>query len=343
VSLRGVVSGVLVVLVLVGLAAGAGIVRDWQRAMDSPLRIGDAGLRLNVRPGMGLGEIGRELTRQGVLDGPTYLIWTGLWRGLAGRLKAGEYQVPARTTLNGLLDLLVEGRVVLHSITLVEGWTFAQVREALARHEALTQSLDGVAAPDVMTRLERPDLHPEGWFLPETYRFPRGTADLEVLRRALHAMERLLAERWEQRAHDLPYTGPAEALVLASIVEKETARPEERPQVAGVLVRRLRLGMPLQVDPTVIYGLGQAFDGNLRRRDLEQDGPYNTYVRRGLPPTPIAMPGRDSLAAALNPQAGDALYFVARGDGSHQFSASLQAHQAAVRRYQQARPPSAVD
>ena len=211
-------------------------------------------------------------------------------------------------------------------------------RADLAQQPFLVHTLDGVDDAELMQRLERPGQHPEGWFLPDTYHFPRGTRDIVVLRRALQAMERHLEQNWERRRPDLPLDSPYEALILASIVEKETGIPEERARIAGVFVRRLERGMRLQTDPTVIYGMGDAFDGNIRRRDLRTDTPYNTYTRGGLPPTPIALPSAEAVTAVMHPAAGEALYFVSRGDGSHVFSATLQEHNRAVRRYQLNRP-----
>jgi UPF0755 protein len=216
----------------------------------------------------------------------------------------------------------------------VEGWTFRQLLSALRRHEAVRDTLDGLSDEAIMARLGYPGKHPEGRFLPETYQFPRGTSDLEFLRRAYDGMQRALAAAWQGRAEDLPLDSPHEALVLASIVEKETGLASERARIAGVFVRRLRRGMRLQTDPTVIYGLGEAFDGNLRRRDLAADTPYNTYTRAGLPPTPICLPGKAAIEAVMHPAHGTSLYFVARGDGSHQFSDTLEAHNRAVQKYQ---------
>jgi UPF0755 protein len=220
-------------------------------------------------------------------------------------------------------------------LTLVEGWNFREVLEAVREHPVIVDTLPAEAtASDVMALLGHPDEHPEGRFFPDTYLFPRDTTDVQFLMRAFERMETILEDEWEQRAAELPLKDPYEALILASIIEKETGRADERTEIAGVFIRRLRKGMLLQTDPTVIYGLGDSFDGNLRRRDLEADNPYNTYRRAGLTPTPIAMPGRDAIHAALHPADGDALYFVAKGDGSHQFSATLGEHNRAVRRYQ---------
>ncbi len=262
-----------------------------------------------------------------------YLRLYGRLSGKADRIRAGEYRPEAGENIAGLIERLIRGEVVLHSLTLIEGWRFDQALAAIQAHPAIERTL----SPDpqaVMAALGHADLHPEGRFLPETYRFARGETDLAFLRRAYAAMEAALARAWMARKEGLPLNSPDELLILASIVERETALPEERAQIAGVFVRRLRLGMRLQTDPTVIYGLGERFDGNIRRRDLRTDTPYNTYTRRGLPPTPICLPGVDALHAAAQPADGDALYFVSRGDGSHVFSATLEEHNRAVRKYQ---------
>lgn len=324
----------LAAALLLALAGGAWLAADFSAFLDRPLAVPPEGLLHEVAPGTSLTALARALERRGALDRPRYLAWYGRWRGLAHRIQAGEYRIPPGTRPPELLAMLAAGRVRLHRLTVVEGWTFRELRAALARHEAVVQVLEGVADEAVMARLGRPGEHPEGWFLPDTYRFPRGTTDVEFLRRAHQAMVRLLEREWSRRTPDLPLRRPYDALILASIVEKETSLPEERPLIAGVFVRRLARGMRLQADPTVIYGLGERFDGNLRRRDLRRDTPYNTYTRRGLPPTPICLPGRAAIRAVLHPAAGDALYFVAKGDGSHHFSATLEEHRRAVVRYQ---------
>ncbi|MGD1983802.1 MAG: endolytic transglycosylase MltG, partial [Chromatiaceae bacterium] len=256
------------------------------------------------------------------------------YTGQAQKIRAGEYRLTPDLQPEALLALLVSGRSISYSLTLLEGWNIRQVRAAVAGHEALAQTLDGVDDATLMARLGRPDVHPEGRFFPDTYRFTRGMTDLDFLRRAMETMDRELAAAWDGRADDIPLRTPHEALILASIIEKETGQVAERPEIAGVFTRRLKKGMKLQTDPTVIYGMGERFDGNLRRRDLREDTPYNTYVHHGLPPTPISMPGRGALQAAVNPAAGKTLYFVSRGDGSHVFSETLKQHNAAVRKYQ---------
>jgi UPF0755 protein len=259
----------------------------------------------------------------------------GRLSGLAGQMKAGEYEVVAGTTPLGLVRQLVEGRVKLHTLTIVEGWTIRDLLRAIRKHPAIRHTLP-VSGPNGLARvLELPSDHPEGWFFPDTYRFPRDTADREVLTMAHARMRVMLEQAWSRRQSDLPLKNPYDVLILASIIEKETAVDRERVRVSGVFVRRLRMGMKLQTDPTVIYGLGEEFDGNLTRRQLNRDSPYNTYTRTGLPPSPISLPGESSLLAAVRPDDSQALYFVASGDddGTHVFSATLREHNAAVRKY----------
>jgi UPF0755 protein len=263
------------------------------------------------------------------------LEWYGRGSGLAGRVRAGEYRFAPRSTPREVMALLVSGKVVLHSLTIVEGWTFDQMRAAMAAHPHLRTTLHDSSGEEIMARLGRDGEHPEGWFLPETYRFPRGTTDLEFMRIAHEAMVATLDATWGERQDSLPFDSPYQALILASIIEKETGLAAERREIAGVFVRRLQRGMRLQTDPTVIYGAGPDFEGRLRRVHLDTDTPYNTYTRAGLPPTPIALPGRASLAAAVQPLEGRTLYFVATGrpDGSHAFSETLEEHNRAVQRY----------
>jgi UPF0755 protein len=287
-----------------------------------------------VPRGASLATVARDLEQAGMIGHANYLQWYGRYTGQASRIRAGEYRLSDDLIPDTLLALLVSGQSVSYSLTLLEGWTFRQVRAALAAHPALQQTLQELDDDAVMARLELPGQHPEGRFFPDTYQFPRGLTDLEFLRRALHMMDDELAAAWSGRDPDLPLSSPYEALILASIVEKETGQADERSEIAGVFTRRLRKGMKLQTDPTVIYGIGEDFDGNIRRKDLQDDTPYNTYLHTGLPPTPICMPGREALRAAVHPAAGKTLYFVARGDGSHAFSATLEEHNAAVRKYQ---------
>jgi UPF0755 protein len=323
--------------VLLAVAAAVLAVRDVRSQLVAPLPLAQPRV-LDVPRGATLNGLLRVFEEHGVLTSGRqrlYLSWYARLTGQARALKAGEYQLLPGMRAMDLTALLASGRVVLHELTLVEGWTFAQALAAVHAHVAITRSpLEGDAVAALMEALGAPGQHPEGRFHPDTYRFPRGTSDVEFLRRAHQAQARVLAQEWATRAPDLPYATPEEALVMASIVERETGQAGERGEIAGVFVRRLQKGMRLQTDPSVIYGLGAAFDGNLRKRDLLADGPYNTYTRRGLPPTPICLPGRAALQAALHPAPGKTLYFVSRGDGSHQFSETLTEHEAAVRKYQ---------
>ena len=301
--------------------------------LHAPLPMGDAAIELAIEPDTSPRGVARDVQAAGVRTDARLLYWWFRLSGQSRLIKAGNYEIAPGSTPLGLLDKLVRGDETLRALTLVEGWNFRQVRAALATAELKPDSAAlGEAA--LMERLGRTGVAAEGRFFPDTYTYAKGASDLTVLRRALHAMDRQLAAAWEQRAADTPLKTPDEALVLASIVEKETGREADRALVAGVFTNRLRVGMLLQTDPTVIYGLGERFDGNLRKRDLQTDTPYNTYTRAGLPPTPIAMPGKASLLAAVQPERTKALYFVARGDGSSHFSSSLDEHNRAVGRYQ---------
>lgn len=321
-------------LVLAGLATAAGwVVLD--RWLATPLAIAEEPLQVEIPRGQPLATTARELARRGVLEHPRWLLAYARFTGADSRIRAGEYSIEPGTTPAGLLALFESGKVVQHTITFVEGSTFRDLRAALVREPHLRQTLEGQGDDAAMSALGEPGQAPEGLFFPDTYVFGKGTTDLEILRQARERMRRELDAAWQSRAKDLPFETPYEALVLASIVEKETALAPERPRIAGVFVERLRRGMRLQTDPTVIYGLGEAFDGNLRRSDLERDGPYNTYTRTGLPPTPIALPGADALRAAVQPDERGELFFVATGlpDGSHAFSSTLAEHEAAVKEY----------
>lgn len=306
----------------------------YQHFVDQPLVLHPAQQRLIIAPGSSLTVVAQQLTAAGIINEPHYFQWLARLQGEASNIKAGEYILVDGVTPQGLLAQLVAGKVLQHTLTLIEGETFAQLLATIRASTSIKQTLKGLSPQQVMEQLGYPERHPEGWLMPDTYHFPIGTSDLEFIRRAFLVMEEYLQQAWEQRDQQLPLKSPYEALILASIIEKETAKPAERPQIAGVFARRLEKRMRLQTDPTVIYGLGEGFDGNLRRRDLKQDNPYNTYTRHGLPPTPIAQPGRAAIDAALHPAAGSALYFVARGDGSHHFSDSLKEHNRAVIQYQ---------
>lgn len=320
-------------LIVASFAAGW-ILLDLQTFLNQPLvRSGQSAL-YEVRPGTGLITVARDLHRMGMLEHPRYLVWYARWRGGADRIKAGEYLIEAPMTPAALLDKMERGDVMRYSLTIPEGWSFGQMLAAVRAHEKVRHTLDTEDGAVVMKRLGHPGQHPEGRFFPDTYLFPAGTTDVDLLQYAYQAMERRLEQEWRDRAPGLPLETPYQALILASIIEKETGSADERARIAGVFIRRLQKNMRLQTDPTVIYGLGAGFDGNLRRRDLTADTPYNTYTRAGLPPTPIALPGGAALHAALHPAPGDELYFVARGDGTHHFSASFDEHSGAVRDYQ---------
>jgi UPF0755 protein len=317
--------------------AGAGLVaRDAWQQLGEPLAI-PPGFLVEVPRGASLGPLLRDWQARGLLRSDRQRLYLSLYAratGQALRLQAGEYEFGPGMRPLDLVALLVSGRVVLHELRLIEGWRFIDALAAVHQHAAIRQTLADGDGAALMQALGRPGLHPEGRFYPDTYRFPRGTTDVAFLRRAFDEMQRLLDEAWAARDEGLPYRTPDEALTMASIVERETGAPGERAEIAGVFVRRLRVRMRLQTDPTVIYGLGAAFDGNLRKRDLLADGPYNTYTRYGLPPTPICLPGRAALHAALHPAPGKSLYFVSRGDGIHHFSETMTEHDQAVRKYQ---------
>ena len=322
------------ILVMVASGTIAWFWYDYQTLSQTPLQLPGAGMPYHLEPGTSMGRLADDLERRGIVRSGLYLRSLASLSGRAGKIQAGEYFITAGTTPETLLQQLVSGRVKSYSLTLVEGWNFKQVLAAVHGHEALKHTLQGLSDGEIMARLGYPGEHPEGRFYPDTYNFPRGTTDSAFLQRAYQTMSRLLDEEWEKRDPDLPLKTPYEALILASIVEKETGIAGERSEIAGVFVRRLRKGMKLQTDPTVIYGMGDNFKGNIRRRDLKQDTPYNTYVHTGLPPTPISMPGSAAIRAVLHPAPGKSLYFVARGDGSHYFSASLAEHNRAVRKFQ---------
>ncbi|MCJ7555697.1 MAG: endolytic transglycosylase MltG [Gammaproteobacteria bacterium] len=294
-----------------------------------------AEVRVQIAPGSNVRGIAASLSREGVLSHPRLFEISARLGNQATRIQAGEYLLPPHISQRQLLTLLVDGRVLLHAITLVEGWTYHEMIRRLASDEALEDDVSGLDDANVMANLGLAGSHPEGRFFPDTYHVARGTHISALLKLAMQRMDRELDQAWSTRAQALPLEDAYSALILASIVERETALASERPAIAGVFTRRLSKRMRLQTDPTVIYGLGPKFDGNLRRADLERDGPYNTYTRLGLPPTPICLPGRQALQAATQPAAGTALYFVATGEdnGGHYFSSTLEEHNQAVARY----------
>ncbi|MCW2270423.1 putative aminodeoxychorismate lyase [compost metagenome] len=319
-------------LILAGLMLGFSA---WKvnSALEQTLHVSQEQL-LDVPTGTNPNRMFYRMEKDGLLNDA---FWLRLyWRfNMAGvPLHTGEYRVTPGMTVRDLFEVWRRGDVVQYSLTLVEGWNFRQVRSALAKHEKIKQTIDGLSDVEVMDKLGHPGVFPEGRFFPDTYRFVRGMTDVEFLQQAYARLEEVLAKEWAARPADLPYRDPYQALIMASLVEKETGVPQERGEIAGVFVRRMRIGMLLQTDPTVIYGMGERYNGKITRADLREPTPYNTYTNAGLPPTPIAMVGREAIHAALNPAPGTSLYFVARGDGSHVFSDDLDAHNSAVREYQ---------
>jgi UPF0755 protein len=327
----------LVVIGFLAAAALAAAVFSLQvvQFLNSALALPDDSVVFEIPAGSAFASISRDLAARGYIDHPNWFRWYASLTGQAGSVHAGEYLIDAGTTPRQLLQMFVGGDVQLYSFTIVEGWTFRDLIAALGENDVLDVSIVYEDWPAILESFGAEVEHPEGMFLPETYRFAKGTTGVDILRQGYELMQETLTEEWQDRHENLPIKSPYEALVLASIVEKETALASERPRIAGVFKRRLEKNMRLQTDPTVIYGLGLDFDGNLTRRHLRTDTPYNTYTRRGLPPTPIALPGRAAINAALQPAAGTELYFVATGlgDGSHKFSDTKAEHDAAVQEF----------
>ena len=314
-------------------AAVAFLVLQNLSALDAPVEMEEPA-SFEVEQGTAFLHVAREFEDRGWVDDAFWLrVKARLFPELAG-IQSGYYRFEPGTTVTQMLQAMVDGRTHTWSIRFGEGWTFARIREELAGHGHLEHTIADLSDEAVMERLGEPDMHPEGWFYPETYQYHKGQTDLSLLRQAYNRMNRVLTQEWADRKPDLPYSSPYEALIMASIIERETGVPHERRRIAGVFVRRLEKGMRLQTDPTVIYGMGERYEGRITRSDLRQHTLYNTYRIDGLPPTPIAMPGQPSIHAAVNPAEGDALFFVARGDGSHRFSRTLEEHNEAVREYQ---------
>lgn len=299
-----------------------------------PMRLPAAAVDLSIEPGTLPRGVAQGVAKAGVDVNPDLLYAWFRISGQARLIKAGNYELEPGLTPHRLLAKLTRGEEALRAVTLVEGWTFRQFRAVLAKEDQMKPDSKALADEAIMALVGRPGVHPEGRFYPDTYTYAKGTSDVAVLKRALRAMDKQLAAAWEQRSPATAAQSPEQALILASIVEKETGKAADRAHVAAVFNNRLRVGMPLQTDPTVIYGMGTAFDGNLRKKDLQADTPWNTYTRAGLPPTPISMPGKASLLAAVQPAQSKALYFVARGDGSSQFSETLDEHNRAVNKFQ---------
>ncbi len=329
-NMRKLFSFVLLAVLIVMGVAGVHAWNDWQRFLNHPVNP-DGDLNLWLAPGSSFNALTRQFEVLGLAQSAWQ--WRVFGRLRAPVLKAGEYRVPTGSSIEDLVRLLESGQVREHRLTIVDGWTVQRLRKALVNDPRLRQRTAHLDDDELMALLGCPGCFAEGRFLPETYFFTRSSEDLAILRRAFEAMERTVTEIWAGRDADLPLDSPEELLVLASIIERETGQAGERARVAGVFTRRLEIGMRLQTDPTVIYGLDDDFDGRLRRVHLRTDHPWNTYTRHGLPPTPIALPGRRAIEAAAHPQPGTALYFVSRGDGTHHFSDTLEEHNAAVNRY----------
>ena len=321
-------------LMLLALLCGAIAAGSVVWLVHRPLAVPDGPVDFTIARGSSARAAAGAIQAAGVALDSHLFTWAARISDRARQIKAGSYEINAPLSTWQLLEKLTAGDVSLRELRLIEGWTFAQMRAAVDAHPDLSHDTKGMSGAEILASIGATETHPEGLFFPDTYRFDLRSSDLDLFRRAYHEMQQRLADAWQQRAAELPLASPYEALILASIVEKETGRAEDRPKIASVFVNRLKRGMRLQTDPTVIYGMGERFDGNLRRRDLERDTPYNSYTRAGLPPTPIAMPGAASLAATLAPAETRHLYFVARGDGSSQFSQTLREHNRAVARFQ---------
>ena len=332
---------IVFLLMLLAITAAAALVWDANRQLHTPLSI-DEVERVSIERGERLTTVIGQMRADGLFASPRQGHYLLAWARVTNtnrQIKAGEFDVAPGSTPLEVLALFIEGRSVLSELRLPEGWRFAQAFALVAAHEDLTHTLpDDIPADELMQRIGHAGRHPEGQFFPDTYRFMKGMRDVDLLRHAANLMQKTLEQEWQARAAELPYANAGEALTMASIIEKETGAAIERTRIGGVFLRRLKMDMLLQTDPTVIYGIGDAFDGNLRRVDLERDGPYNTYMRKGLPPTPICLPGRAAIHAALHPEDDGSVFFVAKGDGTHQFSKTLEEHNAAVRRYQLKQP-----
>ena len=344
-KLLGLTSGILFAGVLAALGAWF-YLQSW---LETPLHIAEQGHTYELKQGQSLGFLANDLGRSGILNHPRLLRLYARFND-ANNVHAGEYFFPQGTAPKSLLQKLIKGDVVLYQVTFVEGWTIKQALAALEKMDTVEHQLAGKSIAEQMALLALPVKELEGWIFPDTYSFSRNTSDVEILQNAYRKMQAVLDAEWEKRAPNLPYNTPYEALIMASIIERETGHHNERDQIAGVFVRRLQQGMKLQTDPTVIYGMGDSYKGRITRQNLRESTAYNTYVIAGLPPTPISLPSAASIKAALNPAPGKALYFVAKGDGTSEFSNNLEAHNQAVRRYQlnrrsdyRAAPPPASD
>lgn len=324
----------LIFVVVLCLAAAGFVYNDYRTTLTQPVALANTDRVITIEKGWTAKRLAAELQKRGIIDSPNWFYLYSRLSDKGTRIKSGEFNIEGDPTIPELLDIFVEGQTVQYTGRIIEGLNFKQIKQSLAANQDLEQTIGDMGDNSIMKAIGLEGQHPEGMFFSDTYRFPKQTTDLDFLKRANATLEKVLEEEWAGRAPDLPLANKYEALILASIVEKETAVAAERPLIAGVFMSRLRIKMRLQTDPTVIYGMGDSFDGNIRRSDLTTDTPYNTYTRAGLPPTPIAMVGREAIHAVLHPQATTALYFVSKGDGTHQFSDTIEQHNAAVRKYQ---------
>jgi len=310
------------------------LVIQFLRFQYQTVSISEPGRTFTIESGSNIKMIAQQLSLEEIIDDPWLFILLAKIKGVEKSVRAGEYRLQQAQSPSDLLELFTRGQPILYSFTVIEGWAFRQMISEMQHHPFIVNTLKGKSDAEIMAALGYQGRHPEGLFFPDTYSFPKGTSDIEFLQRAYHLMQKHLQREWDDRAKNLPITSSYDALILASIIEKETGVAYERPLIASVFTQRLEKNMRLQTDPTVIYGLGEGFDGNIRFRDLKKDTPYNTYLHKGLTPTPIALPGLDSIRAALHPADSKALFFVAKGDGTHYFSNTLEEHNKAVRKFQ---------
>ncbi len=329
-----VIKKIFYFVLLGALAASLFLGYRFNQFQTQPIALPQSSVPYTIPSGSTLRQVAQDLADKGYIKDPLMFIALARLNDEGVHIKAGEYRLTQAQSPQDLIELFRKGNSIQYSFTIIEGWTFNQLLDAMRRNDVLTHTIDKLTSSQIMAKISRADEHPEGRFLPDTYSFPRGTSDISFLRRAYQAMQHQLQKEWDNRAKGLPLKTPYEALILASIIEKETGAAFERPLIAAAFIQRLKKNMRLQTDPTIIYGLGAGFDGNIRYKDLRKDTPYNTYLHKGLPPTPIALPGIDAIHAALHPADSQAIYFVSKGDGTHQFSTTLKEHNAAVSKYQ---------
>lgn len=329
-----VIKKLIYLAIVIGLVSSVFLGYKFNQFQNNPLKMEQESVNFTIANGNTIRQVAQNLADAGYIDDPVMFIALARLQGENTLIKAGEYLIRSTDTPTDLMRLFTRGDSILHSFTIIEGWTFKQLLQAIKQDPILVKTIHTETEQAIMSQINDSIFRAEGWFLPDTYHFPRGTTDILFLKRAHATMQHRLEQEWQKRDPDIPLKTPYEALILASIIEKETGAAFERPLIAGAFIQRLKKGMRLQTDPTVIYGMGDSFDGNIRYKDLRADTPYNTYLHKGLTPTPIALPGIDAIRAALHPAKTDALYFVSKGDGTHHFSSTLQEHNEAVSKYQ---------